>query len=39
MIKPIALTHICANYTYKHVLHVVFAQTGRVIHANVCTNK
>ena len=39
MIKLIALTHICANYTYKHVLHDVFAQTERVIHANVCTNK
>ena len=39
MIKLIALTHICANYTYNHVLHDVFAQTERVIHANVCTNK
>ena len=39
MIKPSALTHICANYTYKHVLYVVFAQTERVIHANVCTKK
>ena len=39
MIKLIALTHICANYTYKHVLHGVFAQTERVIRANVCTKK
>ena len=23
MIKPIALTHICANYTYNHVLYDV----------------
>ena len=27
MIKPIALTHICANYTYNHVLDDVCAQT------------
>lgn len=39
MIKLIALTHICANYTYNHVLQDVFAQTERVIHANVCTKK
>lgn len=27
MIKPIALTHICANYTYNHVFYDVCAQT------------
>ena len=27
MIKPIALTHICADYTYNHVLDDVCAQT------------
>jgi hypothetical protein len=27
MIKPIPLTHICANYTYNHVLYDVCAQT------------
>ena len=27
MIKLIALTHICANYTYNHVLYDVCAQT------------
>lgn len=27
MIKPSALTHICANYTYNHVLYDVCAQT------------
>ena len=37
--KLIALTHICANYTYNHVFYDVCAQTGRVIHANVCTKK
>ena len=26
--KTIALTHICANYTYYHVLYDVCAQTG-----------
>lgn len=39
MIKLIIFTHICANYTYKHVLQDVFAQTERAIHANVCTKK
>lgn len=39
MIKLIAFTHICANYTYKHVLQDVFAQTERVMRANVCTKK
>ena len=28
MIKLTALTHICANYTYNHVLDDVCAQTG-----------
>ena len=27
-LKPIALTHICANYTYNHVLYDVCTQTG-----------
>ena len=27
MIKLIALTHICANYTYNHVFYNVCAQT------------
>ena len=27
MIKPIPLTHICANYTYNHVFYDVCAQT------------
>ena len=27
MIKLIALTHICANYTYNHVFYDVCAQT------------
>ena len=27
MIKPSALTHICANYTYNHVFYDVCAQT------------
>ncbi len=27
MIKPIALTHICANYTYYHMFYDVCAQT------------
>lgn len=37
MIKPIALTHICANYTYNHVLYDVCTQTGCIKRANVCT--
>lgn len=39
MIKPIALTHICANYTYNHVFYDVCAQTDCIIRANVCTKK
>ena len=27
-LKPSALTHICANYTYNHVLYDVCTQTG-----------
>lgn len=38
MIKLIALTHICANYTYNHVFYDVCANR---LHerANVCTKK
>lgn len=39
MIKLIALTHICANYTYYHVFYDVCAQTACIKCANVCTKK
>ena len=39
MIKPIALTHICANYTYNHVLDVCVRANRLHECANVCTNK
>ena len=39
MIKLIALTHICANYTYNHVLYDVCTQTDCIKCAIVCTKK